>query len=338
MWRSVGLWFGIGLCLLAKGVFADATLLQRKGVDLFIQELVKEHHFTRQEVVNALREARYQPQIIESMERPYEKKSWDAYQAVFLTPQRLHEGLQFWQQNHEALLKAEKKYDVPASMIVAIIGVETLYGKHQGTYRVLDALSTLAFYYPKRSAFFTKELKEYFLLCREHHVPLITYKGSYAGAMGKPQFMPSSYRFYAVDFIGKGHANLMEDDNDAIGSVANYFHQHGWKKNQLVAQPVALHGRQYKSFSTNARSPEYPYWRLVNAGVVPKPQSSRHPDKAGLIELSTKEGLVYWMAYPNFYVITRYNTSPQYALVVHMLSSELQNQWATLSHRHVKHV
>ncbi len=336
MLRRVGFLLSVGFCCLTGPVFADAALLQKKEARAFVQELVKKHHFSRQEVMNALREANYQPQIIASMEKPYEKKSWDVYQALFLTPQRTQEGLQFWQQNRAALEKAEKKYGVPASVIVAIIGVETLYGKHQGTYRVLDALSTLAFYYPKRSAFFTKELQEYFLLCREHHVPVSAYKGSYAGAMGKPQFMPSSYRFYAVDFIGKGHANLMEDDNDAIGSVANYFHQHGWKKDQLVIQPVDLRGPKYKSFHTNARSPEYPYWRLVNAGVVPKQLSPRHPDKAGLIELSTQNGSEYWMAYPNFYVITRYNTSPQYALVVHLLASELQNQWSAL-HRPVKY-
>ncbi len=337
MLKLVGCWLGLGLCVLSKVAFADASLLQKPEARSFIQEMVKTHHFKREEVVRALREAEYQPKIIESMERPYEKKTWDVYQAIFLTPQRLNEGLAFWQQNRVALEQAEKQYGVPASVIVAIIGVETLYGKHQGTYRVLDALSTLAFYYPKRSAFFTKELKEYLLLCREHHVSPSIYKGSYAGAMGKPQFMPSSYRFYAVDFIGKGHSNLMEDDQDAIGSVANYFHQHGWKKDQLVVQPVELHGSRYKKFNTNARVPEYPYWRLVNAGVVPKFPSRQHPEKAGLIELNTtQEGAVYWMAYPNFYVITRYNTSPQYALVVHLLASQLQQQWAAL-HQNSKH-
>lgn len=337
MLRSVGFFLSVGLCGLVQSVFADVALLQKREAQAFVQELVQKHHFSRKEVVEALREAQYQPQIIASMERPYEKKSWDVYRDLFLTPQRLNEGLQFWQQNRAALEKAEKQYGVPASVIVAIIGVETLYGKHQGTYRVLDALSTLAFYYPKRSAFFTKELKEYFLLCREHHVSVTAYKGSYAGAMGKPQFMPSSYRFYAVDFMGKGHANLMEDNNDAIGSVANYFRQHGWKKGDLVVQPVTLRGQHYRSFHTNTRTAEYPYWRLVNHGVIPKPQSSPHPDKAGLIELATQQGPEYWMAYPNFYVITRYNTSPQYALVVYMLSSQLEHQWSAL-HRSVKPV
>jgi membrane-bound lytic murein transglycosylase B len=337
MLRRVGFCLGVALCCFSSLLRADATLLRTPEAKAFVRELVKEYHFKPEEVKQALADAEYQPQIIASMEKPYEKKSWDAYQSLFLTPQRLQEGLQFWQRNRAALEQAEKKYGVPASVIVAIIGVETLYGKHQGTYRVLDALSTLAFYYPKRSAFFTKELKEYFLLCREHHVPLSAYKGSYAGAMGKPQFMPSSYRFYAVDFIGKGHANLMEDDQDAISSVANYFHQHGWKNGQLVAQPVDLQGNKYKSFVTNARNPEYPYWRLVNAGVIPKNKSPHHPDQAGLIELTTQNGAEYWMAYRNFYVITRYNTSPQYALVVHILSDQLQNQWSAL-HRSVKHV
>jgi len=309
---------------------ADTKLLNQKQAQQFIQQMVREHHFKRQEIVNILQQAEYQPQIIESMERPYEKKTWDVYQSIFLTSQRLQEGLHFWQANQKILAKAEKQYGVPASVIVAIIGVETLYGKHQGNYRVLDALSTLAFYYPKRSEFFTKELKEYLILCREHHVPATLYKGSYAGAMGKPQFMPSSYRVYAVNFSGKGHPNLMEDDQDVIGSVANYFHVHGWKMNESVAQPVNIHGSRYKSLQTNSRHADYEYKRLTQAGVVPIRQSTPHPQKAGLIELNTHTGQAYWMAYPNFYVITRYNTSPQYALVVYLLSMQLENRWAAL--------
>jgi membrane-bound lytic murein transglycosylase B len=310
--------------------FADAKLVNQKQAQQFIQQMVSQHHFNRQELINTLKQAEYQPQIIQSMERPYEKKTWDVYQSIFLTPQRLQEGLNFWQENQKTLAQAEQKYGVPASVIVAIIGVETLYGKHQGNYRVLDALTTLAFYYPQRSEFFTKELKEYLLLCREHHVPATLYKGSYAGAMGKPQFMPSSYRFYAVNFSGKGYANLMENDQDVIGSVANYFHIHGWKMYESVAQPVNLRGSHYKSLQTNSKHADYEYKRLIQAGVVPVKQLTSHPQKAGLIELNRQMGQSYWMAYPNFYVITRYNTSPQYALVVYLLSLQLQNRWAAL--------
>ena len=326
------------LCALLCGfvLHADSALLHQKQVQVFINDMAKQHGFNRTQLTATLRQAQFQPQIIESMERPYEKKTWDVYKALFLTPQRLQAGLDFWQANRETLAKAEQKFGAPAHIIVAIIGVETLYGKNQGNYRVLDALTTLAFNYPKRSEFFTKELKEYLLLCREHGVPATEYKGSYAGAMGKPQFMPSSYRFYAVDATGKGRSNLMQDDEDVIGSVANYFHQHGWKMNETVVQAANLRGSVSKGLATNSKRADYEYQRLVRAGVAPVGYAPHHPAKAGLIELTTDAGQVYWLAYPNFYVITRYNTSPQYALVVYLLSQQLAGRWATIAGKNAR--
>ena len=322
--------YGIVMMLVGGLLHAEPALLQQKQVQVFVNEMVKQHGFKREQVNAVLREAQFQPQIIESMERPYEKKTWDTYQAIFLTQERLQAGLKFWQENRQTLARAEQQFGVPAPIIVSIIGVETLYGKHQGNYRVLDALTTLAFHYPKRSEFFTKELKEYLLLCREHHVPATEYKGSYAGAMGKPQFMPSSYRFYAVDYASKGKSNLMQNDEDVIHSVANYFHQHGWKMHETVAQQANLRGTHAKGLLMNAKHADYEYQRLVRSGVAPVGFVPHHPTKAGVIELSTNSGQAYWLAYPNFYVITRYNTSPQYALVVYLLSLQLQSRWAAL--------
>ena len=316
--------------LFTANVFADQALLQRKDVQQFINDMVNKHHFKRAEVVSALKEAQFQPKIIASMNRPYEKKNWDVYKNLFLTPMRVQKGIEFWQANRETLKKAEEKYAVPAHIIVAIIGVETLYGQHQGTYRVLDALTTLAFHYPKRATFFTKELKEYLLLCREQNASPASYLGSYAGAMGKPQFMPSSYRFYAVDFTGNGKRDLISNNQDVIGSVANYFHKHGWKAQEEVAQPVSIGAAAVEKLKTNSRKANYTYKQLIAAGVKPRGASPKHPDKAGLIKLNTEKGQEYWLAYPNFYVITRYNTSPQYALVVYLLSQQLQNNWAAV--------
>lgn len=283
-----------GISLLMQNVFADPALLKQRNAQQFINQMVKEHHMDKQMLIQSLKAAKYQPQIIESMNRPFEQKKWDVYRGLFLTPERLNAGLAFWQKNRLALSAAEKQYGVPASMIVAIIGIETLYGKHQGNYRVLDALSTLAFYYPKRSPYFTRELAEFFLLCQEHHVSPVDYYGSYAGAMGKPQFMPSSYRAYAVKTAQQGHPNLMESDQDAIISVANYFHKHGWNTNQPVAKPAQTkHGKGVEAFSTTS-------------------------------------GAEYWTVYPNFNVIKRYNSSPQYALVAYLFASQLQYQWAQL--------
>ncbi len=314
----------------AWNVHADAALIKRKDVQTFIHQMVKQHHFAKNQLLGVLKAAEFQPQIIESMERPYEKKTWDVYKNLFLTPQRVQAGIEFWHSNQKTLERAQREYGVSADIIVAIIGVETLYGKHQGTYRVLDALTTLAFYYPKRSPYFTKELAQYLLLCREHHVTPTQYMGSYAGAMGKPQFMPSSYRIYAVNYTGKNKPDLMNEDMDVIASVANYFHRYGWKMNEGVAQPVNVRGHGYKKFLNNSRKADYTFKQLRWGGVRPASTLVNPPTKAGLIELTTQTGQEYWLAYPNFYVITRYNTSPQYAMVVYLFAQQLRNQWASM--------
>ncbi|MCH9690193.1 MAG: lytic murein transglycosylase B [Gammaproteobacteria bacterium] len=310
---------------------ADAALLKKKSAQVFIQNMVDKHGFKREAVVEALKKSEFKPRIIELMNTPYEKKSWDVYQAIFLTQKKLEGGLKFWHDNQESLAEAEKKYGVPASVIVAILGVETLYGEKQGTYRVLDALSTIAFYYPKRGAYFTRELEEYLLLCRAHQVPVTEYTGSYAGAIGQPQFMPSSYRMYAVDFKKTGnntHPDLVRENKDSIASIANYFKRHGWVLGEDVAEPVKLKGKQYKTLKTNTRKANYTYSYLLKSGVEPTAALKKPPNRAGLIALDMKDDShVYWLAFPNFYVTMRYNTSPQYALVVHLLSQQLKERF-----------
>lgn len=308
---------------------ADQALVQRKDVNHFIDDMVKHHGFNRQQLVSVMKDVKIQPQIIESMDKPYEKKNWDVYRQLFLTPQRLQGGLDFWKANQQVLAQAEKQYGVPANIIVAIIGVETLYGQRQGNYRVIDALSTLAFNYPKRSPYFTRELSEFLLLCREHHVAPNLYLGSYAGAMGKPQFMPSSYRNFAADFAGNSKIDLMNDDKAVIASIANYFHKHGWQPNQGIAQPARIYGKGVKQINTDYKTAAYNLQQLTRAGVKPITAAINHPSKVGLIELTTQEGQEYWMVYPNFYVITRYNSSPQYALAVYLLAQQLKNEWAS---------
>lgn len=313
--------------------YADTAFTKRKDVQQFITTMVREYHFDPKELTATFNHVRLQPQIIESMEKPYEKKTWTAYKELFLTPKRLQGGLNYWHANQATLNQAYKRYGVPPEIIVAIIGVETLYGQRQGEYKVLDALATLAFNYPKRAPFFTKELKEYLLLCREHRVSPTQYKGSYAGAMGQPQFMPSSYRNYAVDFTNKGRRDLISNNEDAIASVANYFHQHGWKTNEGIAQHAELKKWRFKRLRMNPRYANYNYKQLELAGVRPVTAAHNHPNRAGIIELTTDNGKEYWLAYPNFFVITRYNSSPQYALVVYLLSQQLKQQWTALNGR-----
>jgi membrane-bound lytic murein transglycosylase B len=322
---SIVLLLGIG-----SGVYADNALLRQKDVQLFINNMVVHDGFSRGELVAAMKAAQFQPQIIESMDKPYEKKTWDVYKALFVTPARVQQGIDFWQANAETLSRAQKEYGVPADIIVAILGVETQYGKRQGEYRVLDALTTLAFHYPKRSDYFTKELREFFLLCQEHHVSPTTYIGSYAGAIGQPQFMPSSYRQFAVDFDGHGKRDLINNNKDVIGSVANYFHQHGWMPHEYVVQQAKLEGDRTKPLAVNSKHADYAYTELVASGVKLMSTIPNHPKQAGLIELTTDKGSEYWVAYPNFYVITRYNTSPQYALAVYLLSQQLLQKRAEI--------
>lgn len=327
-------WFKLVLCfLLFSSAYANTVFTQRKDVQFFIHDMVTHYHFDQRQLTSIMNQVHLQPKIIESMEKPYEQKPWDVYKAIFLTPQHLQGGLRFWAINQKILAKIQRQYGIPAEIIVAILGVETLYGDRQGDNLVLDALATLAFEYPKRSAYFTKELKEYLLLCREHHVPATYYKGSYAGAIGKPQFMPSSYRHYAIDYNKKGHRDLVNNDADAIASIANFLHQHGWMTNQGIAQSARLN-RFHRRIYMNPKNANYRYAQLINAGVKPITAAHNHPARAGLIELTTQKGNEYWIAYPNFFVITRYNTSPQYALAVYLLAQQLKQQWNATAKKH----
>lgn len=323
------------MCGVGASAFAERALLYRKDVRNFIDYMVVHDGFNRRELVAAMQEAQFQPQIVESMDKPYEKKTWDVYKALFVTPARVQQGIEFWQANAETLARAQKEYGVPADIIVAILGVETQYGKRQGEYRVLDALTTLAFHYPKRSEYFTKELREFFLLCQEHHVSPTQYIGSYAGAIGQPQFMPSSYRLFAVDFAGHGKRDLINDNKDVIGSVANYFSKHGWAPHQDVVQQAQIDGVPTKQFVVNGKNADYSFTELAASGVKLMSPIPNHPQQAGLIELTTEKGSEYWVAYPNFYVITRYNTSPQYALAVYLLSQQLLQKRAEIMTKNI---
>src|SRR3990167_2843765 len=304
--KEIFIRFFLGLLLITGFAFktslsyADASLTKRPEVKRFIHEMAKEHGFKQSELTKVLANAVMQPKIIESITRPYEKKPWDVYKNIFIKPERLQEGIAFWQHNQAVLKLAERKYGVPQQIILAVLGVETRYGVKQGEYRVLDALTTLAFNYPPRAAFFRKELAQFLLLCREQNMSPYDFTGSYAGAIGIPQFMPSSYRYYADDFVGNKKKDLMHDDEAAIASVGNYLQKHGFNLNAPVVQQAK--GKPNKNL----------------------------PNKALIIKLDTQTGPEYWIAYPNFYVITKYNNSPQYALVVSIFAEQLKQQWAKM--------
>lgn len=304
--------------------FAAAPFSQRTDVNAFINQMVTKYHFNREKLSKLMDQVTVQDKIIDSMNRPYEKKAWSKYYNLFMTSKRVNEGVSFWQENAKALQEAEKKYGVPADIIVAVLGVETFYGRIQGNHKVLDALSTLAFNYPSRSKFFKKELREYLILCRELKVSPLSVQGSYAGAIGKPQFMPSSYRAYAVNANGKGPSDLRSDNHDVIFSVANYLKTHGWRKTEDVAVPATLTGKSYKKLKTNPRRTTYSLSKLKKYGV--KPSKTAKAKKAGLVVLDDFDKKEYWLGFNNFFVITRYNTSKQYATVVFLLAEELKRQ------------
>jgi len=293
-----------------------------------IEELVKEDGFDQQALGALFEQVELRPKINQSMARPAEKKmTWPHYRKLFLTPARIGQGLTFWRQHSETLARAERHYGVPAAVIVAIIGIESRYGAHAGSHKVLESLSTLAFTgATRRRAFFTAELKALLLLSREEQVTPLTLTGSYAGAMGIPQFIPSSYRHYAVDFDDDGKRDLWQNPADAIGSVANYFHEHRWHPGEPVLHPITAASEATSTLPEGAVKPHTPLTKFVASGYQLQGLSETDLSAlASLIKLSSAEGDEYYAIRHNFYVITRYNRAIFYAMVVHQLSEALDS-------------
>jgi membrane-bound lytic murein transglycosylase B len=301
-----------------------ADYRQHPEAQKFIDEMIQKNGFTRAELQSWLAKAEKKQAILDAISRPAEQsKTWKEYRPMFLTSLRIDNGVAFWRNNRAQLLRAEKEYGVPAEVIVAIIGVETNYGRNVGNYNVIDALATLAFDYPPRAPFFRGELENYFLLMREQKHNPIEFKGSYAGAMGYGQFMPSSYRKWAVDFNRDGFTDIWKNTEDAIGSVANYFKQHGWQTGEPVIVGAHATG-DAKAEQLNAIVvPDVTIDRWRQRGMNPiawVPPTT----KAIAIQFDGENGLEYWFGLQNFYTITRYNRSPMYAMAVHQLSQSIK--------------
>ena len=293
----------------------------------FIQELVDSEGFAREDLEAVFRDAVFKQNIIDAISRPAERVlTWKEYQDIFLTERRVNEGLVFMAENRETLDRVEADFGVPAEIVVAIIGVETMYGRIRGSYRVIDALSTLAFDYPPRASFFRKELKEFLLLAREEKKSPVDPVGSYAGAMGYGQFIPSSYRHYAIDFDGDGFRDIWNNPVDAIGSVGNYLHRHGWQRHEpiTVAVTVAPDPRVAAIFE-EALKPSSTVATLKTEGVAVPSGLDDDLAVAPLI-FRGKQGVEHWIGFDNFYVITRYNHSKLYAMAVFQLSERLKGK------------
>ena len=305
------------------GAPVGAEYMKRDDVGAFIAEMQQRHGFDRGQLESWFKDVRLRDDIIAAISRPAESKPWHQYRPIFLQNARIEGGLEFWREHAADLKRAEEKYGVPPQIVIAILGVETRYGRHQGNYRVLDALTTLAFDYPPRAKFFRSELEQYLLLTREEGIDPLALKGSYAGAMGQAQFISSSFRNYAVDFDGDGKRDLWNNPSDAIGSIANYFKVHGWEWNGLVAVPATVSGDQYPALLEAGLKPSLTWEEMKRRGVeTPVTLIDQLP--VALIALEQEAGPEYWVALQNFYVITRYNRSPLYAMAVYQLSEEIR--------------
>jgi membrane-bound lytic murein transglycosylase B len=319
---------------------------QHPGAEEFAARAAAEYQLDSQQIMQLLHDARFKQSIVDAISRPAEAKPWYEYRPIFITEKRIRGGVDFWRENEALVRQASERFGVEPQIIVAIIGVETFYGRITGSYRVLDALTTLSFYYPDtgndRSAFFSRELMQFFLLGSEEGLPLREVTGSYAGAMGLGQFMPSSYREYAVDLDEDGRRDLWSSMPDVIGSVANYLHRHGWQDGRPVTWPAAV--ADAADLSLVAQSdfkPKLSLAELGAAGFAPRQPATgsqlASSETAGatagdtlaaVARLEEQEGHSYWLTFDNFYVITRYNRSPLYAMAVFELSEAIRAGFA----------
>lgn len=316
--------FSAALLLSPAAMAQDTNPEQAAWVD----QLATKFELPASELNAALAQATYQQSIIDAMTRPAEAKPWSQYRPIFLTEKRVNDGVKFWQDHKELLDQAVETSQVPAEIITAIIGVETSYGTNMGSYKVLDALYTLGFHYPPRGEFFRSEFGHYLALAKQQGWSLDEQKGSYAGAMGMGQFIPSSYRHYAIDADSDGVRNLFMAD-DAIGSVANYFDEHHWQLGEGVAYPAevaAADDEALEALIEPTLELNHTWAEFVAAGIVIKEElDAETPVK--LIKLAGAEGTEYWVVRNNFYVITRYNRSPLYAMAVYQLSEQLKHAY-----------
>jgi membrane-bound lytic murein transglycosylase B len=315
---------GIALCVFPL-TGALAIDLDQPEVQAFIDTMVEQHDFDRDELRDTLGAAELKQSILDAIAKPAEKTlNWAEYREIFITPERIEAGARFWSDNEDALRQVSEATGVPMEMLVGIIGVETYFGRITGSFRVLDALATLAFSYPPRAKFFRRELEQYLLLVREEDMKPTDATGSYAGAMGRPQFMPSSYRAYAVDATGDGKRDIWNDWTDVAGSIANYFLEHGWKSGEEVAAHASLGGEWQgpPPEPANTLKPTETVASLSRKGVM-FVTSLPADSKSELLTYEGADGLEHWVGFHNFFVITRYNRNVMYALAVHQLGQEI---------------
>ncbi|NND58775.1 MAG: lytic murein transglycosylase B [Gammaproteobacteria bacterium] len=311
---------------LLLAVANTAIAFDQEQIDTFVDDVVARYDLDRSWVSSLLQQAERKQSILDAISRPAERtREWHEYRDLFVTDQRIAAGQRFWAEHEDTLATVAEECGVPAEIIVAILGVETQYGRQTGGYRVIDALSTLAFAYPPRSDFFRGELEQFLLMVQEHDVDPTSAKGSYAGAMGAAQFISSSYRNYAVDASGDGRIDLWRDWRDVIGSVANYLHTFGWRPDEPITYPVSIEPEQYEALKTERIELKWSAAELRARGID-IPVEVADDAEAMVMELITTDGPQHFVGLKNFYVITRYNHSRMYAMAVHDLGWQIANR------------
>jgi membrane-bound lytic murein transglycosylase B len=292
-------------------------------VETFISEMVEKHRFEAPALRRLFDQAKPRPAILRAISAPATARPWHEFRSRNVDPARIHGGVAFWREHAATLARASREYGVPEEIIVATIGIETLYGRVTGGFRVLDALTTLAFQHPPRAELFRAQLEEFLLLVRETGKDPLKLRGSYAGAIGIPQFLPGSYRRFAVDFDGDGRRDLIGSTADAIGSVANYYREHGWRTGERVVVPAQVNGEGVRELLDAGIVPRHRVADMRRLGVVPAEPLGDEVE-AALFVVETESGPRHLIGLRNFYVITRYNRSVNYALAVYELARELR--------------
>lgn len=298
---------------------------KRPEVRAFVREMVERHGFVERELLFLFSRTKKREPILQAIRPadPGRGRSWNQYRDIFVNERQLRGGVAFWAAHGPALARAEKEYGVPQEIIVAIIGIETLYGRNMGKWRVVDALTTLAFDYPPRAPFFRSELENYLVFARDEGFDVFSVHGSYAGAIGIPQFMPSSYRKWAVDFDGDGSTDLRGSAVDAIGSVGNFLKAHGWRTGEPILYPATVSGEGWRPYADGSVLPKFPLADLHKSGVAFAAGATAEPGI--LIELENRDGPPeYRVGLHNFYVLTRYNRSSFYATAAAELGEALR--------------
>jgi len=331
MTKKKSTWLIPAISLLCFTSAYSKTAFPAKNIDQFATVMQSQYHISQKWVLRTLQKVKFNKHSIQSITHPAEKKTWGFYKNFFLTPERIRLGIKYWHTHSKALHTAQKRFHVQPEIIVAISGIETLYGTKLGKYNALQALYTLGFHYHQRADFFQKELANLFVLCKKQHLDITNLPSSYAGAIGIPQFMPSSYNHFAISFSGSPNIDLLHNNNDAIMSIARYLHQQGWKGNEPIAMPIRVSKTNKHTLQQHIRNKPIAWY--VKKGIIPHDHTNPALH-ASLMQLKNHGATEYWLTFNNFLTIKKYNNSDNYVMAAELLSQAIKQGY---NHEYLQH-